>query len=247
MTQSLPLNRTDKCALLELRARLKPGLPLSIDSNACLCLCVCSCTWLCGRGLVGELERQTGSPQALGCCIGSPSLASVRYGLFRGEIKKEKRGGGKKETGKKLLAGITFVTPVTTDVLSRLELELREAGLKQRRWRGALCRNSRHRTESRRAPGNMNSSLHVSLPGSWAGSSSSLQEKSEHSFFLFYYYRMEDEAVLDRGASFLKHVCDEEEVEGKRPWTAGEKGHGHSRCVRAQLGSRGEGHLCCAG
>ncbi|ELK08026.1 Electrogenic sodium bicarbonate cotransporter 1 [Pteropus alecto] len=25
---------------------------------------------------------------------------------------------------------------------------------------------------------------------------------------------MEDEAVLDRGASFLKHVCDEEEVEG---------------------------------
>ncbi|XP_071600287.1 electrogenic sodium bicarbonate cotransporter 1 isoform X4 [Heliangelus exortis] len=28
------------------------------------------------------------------------------------------------------------------------------------------------------------------------------------------YHRMEDEAVLDRGASFLKHVCDEEEVEG---------------------------------
>lgn len=27
--------------------------------------------------------------------------------------------------------------------------------------------------------------------------------------------RVEDEAVLDRGASFLKHVCDEEEVEGK--------------------------------
>uniref|UniRef100_A0A3Q2PUS0 Anion exchange protein n=1 Tax=Fundulus heteroclitus TaxID=8078 RepID=A0A3Q2PUS0_FUNHE len=26
--------------------------------------------------------------------------------------------------------------------------------------------------------------------------------------------RMEDEAVLDRGASFVKHVCDEEEVEG---------------------------------
>ncbi|XP_062991274.1 electrogenic sodium bicarbonate cotransporter 1 isoform X2 [Elgaria multicarinata webbii] len=26
--------------------------------------------------------------------------------------------------------------------------------------------------------------------------------------------RMEDEAVLDRGASFLKHVCDDEEVEG---------------------------------
>ncbi|GCC20621.1 hypothetical protein chiPu_0019184, partial [Chiloscyllium punctatum] len=26
--------------------------------------------------------------------------------------------------------------------------------------------------------------------------------------------RMEDEAVLDRGASFIKHVCDEEEVEG---------------------------------
>lgn len=26
---------------------------------------------------------------------------------------------------------------------------------------------------------------------------------------------MEDEAVLDRGASFVKHICDEEEVEGK--------------------------------
>ncbi|MCJ8746952.1 hypothetical protein PDJAM_G00147740 [Pangasius djambal] len=26
--------------------------------------------------------------------------------------------------------------------------------------------------------------------------------------------KMEDEAVLDRGASFLKHVCDDEEVEG---------------------------------
>ncbi|GCB78709.1 hypothetical protein scyTo_0020701, partial [Scyliorhinus torazame] len=24
--------------------------------------------------------------------------------------------------------------------------------------------------------------------------------------------RMEDEAVLDRGASFIKHVCDDEEV-----------------------------------
>lgn len=61
----------------------------------------------------------------------------------------------------------------------------------------------------------MNNSLQVNLPRSWASSSGSLQEKSEHSFFLFYYYRMEDEAVLDRGASFLKHVCDDEEVEGK--------------------------------
>lgn len=61
----------------------------------------------------------------------------------------------------------------------------------------------------------MNSSLQVNLPRSWAAPSGSLQEKSEHSFFLFYYYRMEDEAVLDRGASFLKHVCDEEEVEGE--------------------------------
>lgn len=61
----------------------------------------------------------------------------------------------------------------------------------------------------------MNNSLQVNLPRSWAASSGSLQEKSEHSFFLFYYYRMEDEAVLDRGASFLKHVCDEEEVEGE--------------------------------
>ncbi|XP_026703223.1 electrogenic sodium bicarbonate cotransporter 1 isoform X3 [Athene cunicularia] len=60
----------------------------------------------------------------------------------------------------------------------------------------------------------MNNSLQINLPRTWAGSNRSLQEKSEHSFFLFYYYRMEDEAVLDRGASFLKHVCDEEEVEG---------------------------------
>lgn len=61
----------------------------------------------------------------------------------------------------------------------------------------------------------MNSGAQVYLPKSRGLSSSSLQERSEHSFFLFYYYRMEDEAVLDRGASFLKHVCDEEEVEGK--------------------------------
>ncbi|XP_051525672.1 electrogenic sodium bicarbonate cotransporter 1-like isoform X1 [Myxocyprinus asiaticus] len=46
------------------------------------------------------------------------------------------------------------------------------------------------------------------------GSTLSLEEKCEQSFFLFYYYRMEDEAVLDRGASLLKHMCDEEEVEG---------------------------------
>lgn len=47
------------------------------------------------------------------------------------------------------------------------------------------------------------------------GSTLSLEEKCEQSFFLFYYYRMEDEAVLDRGASLLKHICDEEEVEGE--------------------------------
>lgn len=47
------------------------------------------------------------------------------------------------------------------------------------------------------------------------GSTLSLEEKCEQSFFLFYYYRMEDEAVLDRGASLLKHMCDQEEVEGK--------------------------------
>lgn len=33
---------------------------------------------------------------------------------------------------------------------------------------------------------------------------------------------MEDEAVLDRGAAFVKHICDEEEVEGE---------HDHSRCT----------------
>lgn len=47
------------------------------------------------------------------------------------------------------------------------------------------------------------------------GSTLSLEEKCEQSFFLFYYYRMEDEAVLDRGASLLKPLCDQEEVEGK--------------------------------
>ena len=37
-----------------------------------------------------------------------------------------------------------------------------------------------------------------------------------HVFFLsLLFRRVEDEAVLDRGASFVKHVCDEEEVEGK--------------------------------
>ncbi|KAI4821242.1 hypothetical protein KUCAC02_029184 [Chaenocephalus aceratus] len=46
------------------------------------------------------------------------------------------------------------------------------------------------------------------------GAMLSQEEKCEQSFFLFYYYRMEDEAVLDRGASLLKHICDEEEVEG---------------------------------
>ena len=95
----------------------------------------------------------------------------------------------------------------------------------------------------------MNNSLQVNLPRTWAGSNSSLQEKSEHSFFLFYYYRMEDEAVLDRGASFLKHVCDEEEVEGKRTRTAGEKGclHNLYLYVRwAQSDSREKGCLCFA-
>lgn len=58
--------------------------------------------------------------------------------------------------------------------------------------------------------------LHVNQPRNY-GSLLSLEEKCEQSFFFFYYYRVEDEAVLDRGASFLKHVCDEEEVEGKIP------------------------------
>ncbi|KAL4623264.1 electrogenic sodium bicarbonate cotransporter 1 isoform X2 [Arapaima gigas] len=34
-------------------------------------------------------------------------------------------------------------------------------------------------------------------------------------------HKMEDEAVLDRGASFLKHVCDEEEVEGHHTFYIG--------------------------
>ncbi|CAL1615027.1 unnamed protein product [Knipowitschia caucasica] len=56
--------------------------------------------------------------------------------------------------------------------------------------------------------------LRVNEPYKRYGSMLSLEEKCEQSFFLFYYYRMEDEAVLDRGASLLKHMCDEEEVEG---------------------------------
>ncbi|KAJ3580635.1 hypothetical protein NHX12_034333, partial [Muraenolepis orangiensis] len=55
--------------------------------------------------------------------------------------------------------------------------------------------------------------LQVTGPKSY-GSTQTPAEKCEQSFFYFYYYRMEDEAVLDRGASFVKHVCDEEEVEG---------------------------------
>lgn len=57
-------------------------------------------------------------------------------------------------------------------------------------------------------------SLQVNEPKRY-GSTLSLEEKCEQSLFLFYYYRMEDEAVLDRGASLLKHLCDEEEVEGE--------------------------------
>lgn len=60
---------------------------------------------------------------------------------------------------------------------------------------------------------------------------------------------MEDEAVLDRGASFLKHVCDEEEVEGKRPWTAGEKGLPSPFvfvCKIGTVGYRDKGRFCFA-
>lgn len=54
--------------------------------------------------------------------------------LFRKKGKKEE--GKKKETRNRkkphsFLAGITFLTLVTTDVLSRLEFELREASLNQ--------------------------------------------------------------------------------------------------------------------
>lgn len=54
------------------------------------------------------------------------------------EKKKKKKKEGKKRKEKRnrkkpqrLLAGITFLTPVTTDVLSRLEFEQREASLYQ--------------------------------------------------------------------------------------------------------------------
>lgn len=38
--------------------------------------------------------------------------------------------------------------------------------------------------------------------------------------FEIVFCRVEDEAILDRGASFVKHVCDEEEVEGERSLVA---------------------------
>lgn len=52
--------------------------------------------------------------------------------------------------------------------------------------------------------------------------------------------RVEDEAVLDRGASFVKHICDEEEVEGERK---------RSRCTHVAPLSQSENsslalHLC---
>lgn len=64
------------------------------------------------------------------------------------------------------------------------------------------------------------------------GSTLSLEEKCEQSFFLFYYYRMEDEAVLDRGASLLKHLCDEEEVEGELSFNIDVSDYRNLNCVR---------------
>ncbi|KAI1238722.1 hypothetical protein IHE44_0013462 [Lamprotornis superbus] len=58
--------------------------------------------------------------------------------------------------------------------------------------------------------------FHVCLP--WdSGLAAVLHQQESASFPLTTQgkiFLMEDEAVLDRGASFLKHVCDEEEVEG---------------------------------
>ncbi|XP_064152692.1 solute carrier family 4 member 4a isoform X4 [Anguilla rostrata] len=79
---------------------------------------------------------------------------------------------------------------------------------------GADLRGARRRPADGADTSSPSSTLRVAEPRSCYGSTASLEERCEQSFFLFYYYRMEDEAVLDRGASFLKHVCDEEEVEG---------------------------------
>lgn len=127
-----------------------------------------------------------------------------------------------------------FLFFIHVDTLSRLELKLCGASTfsstrREERREGVTA--TKGRGEGLCPAADMNNSLQVNLPRSWAASSGSLQEKSEHSFFLFYYYRMEDEAVLDRGASFLKHVCDEEEVEGE-PSGSGKA----CVCIRVSVG-----------
>lgn len=80
--------------------------------------------------LLGRLQRQTGLPQTLDYCIDSPKPARVAV-LFGKKRRGEKARHKKQESPQRLVAGITLFTPVTTDVLSRSEFELREASLKQ--------------------------------------------------------------------------------------------------------------------
>lgn len=131
---------TDKCALLVLRGWLKPSLPLCMRTRVCVCVQhVCLLVYV---ALQPTAFRRTlkGNGNSTNSCIDSPKLACVCMSL----LEKKKKGGKKERNGKKaqekkkkkarqqrLLAGITFLTPVSTDVLSRLEFERREASLYQ--------------------------------------------------------------------------------------------------------------------
>lgn len=90
----------------------------------------------CHHGLLEELNRETGIPRTLGYCTDSSRLACVSTS-FLGKKKKEKgerknkKRNKKQEKPQRFVARITFLPPVTTDGLSRLEFELREASLNQ--------------------------------------------------------------------------------------------------------------------
>lgn len=79
---------------------------------------------------LGQHQRQTAIPPTLGSCIDSPKPACVAVPF--GEKRRGAKARHKKqESPQRLVAGITLFTPVTTDVLSRSESELREASLKR--------------------------------------------------------------------------------------------------------------------
>lgn len=131
---------TDKCALLVLRGWLKPSLPLCMRTRVCVCVqyaCLLVYVALQPTSFRRTLKGNRNSTNSWLSHRQSQTCLCV-YVLVR---KKEKRRKKKKETGKRnkgkkkqqqrLVAGITFLTPVSTDVLSRLEFERREASLYQ--------------------------------------------------------------------------------------------------------------------